>query len=157
MWFPEIQFQLINGILWYAHSCEHIISSKCKFSVYNWCWFRLWYKLFTEDSRATVSFAGLSHELIFVQTVADMVPGTLSHLLVLWVWETLQGRWGTFSPEVVSRGTCCGRNGQLRQGSGETGVQPTPASSRSWGHKKPCILHRCSYWDVCSGNQKESK
>lgn len=52
-----------------------------------------------------VSCAGLSHELILVQTVADTMPGTLSHLPVLMGSGEARSRLWWCSEEPAMEGT----------------------------------------------------
>lgn len=88
-----------------------------------------WCTPFTEDSRAMVSFAGLGQELILVQTVTDMMPGTLSHLPALCTWESSQG--------TVRHVPICGgvrRNLPRKEPSAETGLW------RNRGSAHPCEL-----------------
>jgi len=92
LWFLEIQFQLVNVILWYVYSCEHIISSKCKFSIYYLCWLRPWFKSFTEDAK-----------LCWPQPWADFGTDCCWHD----AWHTVASLCAVHVRELTGNGEAC--------------------------------------------------
>lgn len=137
IWFPERQFQMIAVMWWYYHSCEHIISSERKLSVYNLLWFTLWHSPLCEDSRAVTSFTGLAHELTLVHTATDIDAWctVTSHEPCMW-----ESSWAVV--RHISTCSVVQRNFLWMEPSAGTGlwwnlVQPSPMKPRT--QKSSCL------------------